>query len=45
MFNAFPKIKIVDQSNMIAFADSKNNVTWKQFKFYLGRVENIVGKG
>ena len=42
--NSLPNDKIVDQSKLKAFADSKINVTQK-FKFVLGRVENIMGKG
>ena len=36
--------KIFDWSKLKAFAEDKKNVN-KQFKFGLGRVENIVGKG
>ena len=36
--------KIFDLSKLKAFADEKINVN-KKLKFYLGRVENIVGKG
>ena len=36
--------KFLDQSKLTAFADDKVNVTLKQ-KFFLGLVENIMGKG
>ena len=43
-FNSLPNDKILDWSKLKAFADDTINVTQK-FKFVLGRVENIVGKG
>ena len=43
-FNSLPKDKILDWSNLKAFADDKINVT-KKLKCVLGREENIVGKG
>ena len=39
-----PEDKILDWSRLKAFTDNKINVTPKQ-KFFLGWVENIVGKG
>ena len=42
--NSLPNDKILDWSKLKAFADDKINVKEK-FKFGLGRVENIVGKG
>ena len=42
--NFLPNYKIFDWSKMKAFTDDKKKVTEK-FKFVLGRVENIVGKG
>ena len=42
--NSLPNYKIVDWSNLKAFADNKIYVSEK-FKFVLGRVENIMGKG
>ena len=42
--NSLPNDKILDWSKMKAFADDNINVKEK-FKFGLGRVENIVGKG
>ena len=44
LFNPFPHDKILDQTKSKALADDKINVN-KNFKFVLGRVENIVGKG
>ena len=44
MFNPLPNDKYLDWSKLEAFADDKINVTLKQ-KFFLGLVENIVGKG
>ena len=44
MFNSLPKDKIVDRSNLKAFADDKIYVGEK-LKFVLGMVENIIGKG
>ena len=44
MLNPLTNDKIVDCSNLKAFADDKTNATEK-LKFFLGRVENIVGKG
>ena len=41
---SLPNNKIVDWSNLRAFADDKIYVTEKM-KFVLGRVENILGKG
>ena len=43
-FNSLPNNKILDRSQLKAFADNKINVT-KTLKFVLGRVEKIVGKG
>ena len=42
--NSLPNKKVLDWSKCKAFADDKMNVTIK-FKFVLGWVENIVGKG
>ena len=42
--NSLPNDKNVDWSKLKEFADIKIKVTEK-FKFVLGRVENIVGKG
>ena len=42
--NSLPNNKISDWSELKSFADNKINVTEK-FKFVLGRLENIVGKG
>ena len=42
--NSLPHNKILDWSNLKAFADDKINVTEKM-KFLLERVENIVRKG
>ena len=44
MLKSLPNDKILDQSKLKAFADDKIILT-KKFKFVLGRVENIVGKG
>ena len=41
---SIPNDKILDLSDLKAFADKKINVTEK-LKFVLGRVEDIVGKG
>ena len=41
--NSFPNDKILDWSELKAFADDKINVTQK-LTFSLGWVENIVGK-
>ena len=43
-FNSLPNDKILDWSNLKAFADDKINVT-ENLKFVLGRTENIMGKG
>ena len=43
-FNSLPNDKILDQSELKAFADDKINVN-KNLKFVFGQVENIVGKG
>ena len=43
-FNFLPNDKILDWSKLKAFADDNVNLTQK-WKFHLGRVENIVGKG
>ena len=43
-FNPLPYEKILDLSNLRAFADDKINVT-QNLKFPLGREESIVGKG
>ena len=42
--NPFPQYKILDQTNLEAFADDKLNVT-KMLISVFDRVENIVGKG
>ena len=42
--NPFPQYKILDQTNLEAFADDKLNVT-KMLILVFDRVENIVGKG
>ena len=42
--NSLPKDKSLDWSKFEALADDKRHVTQK-FKFFNGRVENIVGKG
>ena len=42
--NSSPNNKFLDLSKLKAFADDKFNVA-ENFKFVLGRVENIVGKG
>ena len=42
--NSFPNNKIVDWSKFKTSADDKIHVT-ENFKFVLGIVENIVGKG
>ena len=44
LLNSFPNDKILDWSNLKAFADNKIKVTVK-LKFNFGRAENIVGKG
>ena len=44
VLNSLPSNKILDWSKLKEFADKKTNVTQK-WKFILGRVENIVGKG
>ena len=41
--NSLPNDKILDWSKLKAFTDHKIYVTYKQ-KFFLGWVENIVGK-
>ena len=41
---SLPNDKILDWSKLKAFADDKLNLAEK-FKFALGRVENIMGKG
>ena len=43
-FNSLPNNRILDWSNLTAFADDKIDMNEK-LKFGLGRVENIVGKG
>ena len=43
-FNSLPNDKILDWSNLKAFAGDKINVT-ENLKFVLGRTENIMGKG
>ena len=43
VFNSLPNDKILDWSNLKAFADDKINVIEK-IKFVLGKVENIAGK-
>ena len=43
-FNSLPDDKVLDWSNLKAFADDKINETEK-LKFVMGRIENIVGKG
>ena len=43
-FNSLSNDNFLDWSKLKAFADEKSNVDEK-FKFVLGRVENIVGKG
>ena len=43
IFNSLPNNKILDWSELKAFADDKINVIEK-LKFALERVENIVGK-
>ena len=42
--NSLPNDKVLDWSKLKAFADDKINVTVNS-KFFMGRVENIVGKG
>ena len=42
--NSLPNDKILDWSNLKAFADDQINVT-QELKFVLGREENIIGKG
>ena len=42
--NSLPNDKILDWSQLKAFADDKLNLAEK-FEYVLGRVENIVGKG
>ena len=44
MFNFLPNDNILDCFKLKAFTDNKINDT-EVFKFALGRVENIVGKG
>ena len=44
LVNSLPNNKILHRFKLQAFADDKINVTEK-FKFVLGRVENILGKG
>ena len=44
MINSLANNKILDQSKFRAFADHKINVT-KEFNFFSGKAENIVGKG
>ena len=43
-FNSLPNAKILGRSKLKAFPDDTINVTQK-FKFILGGIENIVGKG
>ena len=43
-FNSLPNDKFLDWSKFKAFADDKINVT-ENWKFVVGQVENIVGKG
>ena len=43
-FNSLPNVKILDLSKSKAFAEDKINVTQK-WKFVMGRVKTIVGKG
>ena len=43
MLNSLPNDKILDSSELKAFAD--DNVIKKEMKFVIGWVENIVGKG
>ena len=43
-FNSLPNDKILDWSNLKAFADNKIKVTEK-LKIVWGRLENIVGHG
>ena len=42
--NPFPQDKVLDQTELKAFADDKLSVT-KMIIFVFDRVENIVGKG
>ena len=42
--NAFPHVKILDQTKLKAFADDKLNITNMIISVF-DRVENIVGKG
>ena len=44
MCNSLPNDKILDGSKLKAFAEDKININQKQ-KFFLGWIENIVGKG
>ena len=44
LLNLLPYDRILDLSKLKALADNKMNVTGK-LKLFLGRVENIVGKG
>ena len=44
MLNPLPNDKFLDSSRLKEFADDKINVTYKQI-FFLGLIENIVGKG
>ena len=43
VFNPLPNNKILDNSNLTAFADDKCNYT-ENVKYAYHRVENIVGK-
>ena len=43
-FNSLPNNKILDLFKLKEFVDDKSNII-QNFKFVLGRVENIVGKG
>ena len=44
LFNILPNDRILDWSNLKAFADDTINVN-RKFKFDMGRIGNIVGKG
>ena len=44
LLNTLPNNKFLDWSKFRAFADDKINATQKRM-FFLGWVENIVGKG
>ena len=43
-FNSLPNDKILNRSNLKAFADNKINVPEK-LKFASEKIENILGKG